>query len=254
MLRLLRSRRRKSFQGGKVRKYFLYVLGEVILIVLGIVIGVRLSNWNEAGKQRTEEVKLLKEIRADLGETADELRGDLSSHQRALQSGMIFNQALRNYSKFHDSLYYHFERCLNDRQLYPKTGGYETMKSYGVDIISNDKLRKGIMDVHQLGLKRVTEFGQATPKYDLANLLKKHQDRHFQLTDEIDRKEMISGVGLPVLFYHLKLLSFEALKRDQEFLMDLQRSFNIRRQKIGRHLSTLEEIEQLVLDIDQELQ
>lgn len=253
MLRLLRSNRRKFFQGGKAQKYLLYVLGEVILIVLGIVIGVRLSNWNETGKQRKEEVKLLMEIRENLQETADELQGDLSSHQRALQSGMILNRALRHAATFHDSMYYHFERCLNDRQLYPKTGGYETMKSYGVDIITNDKLRKGIMDVHQLGLTRVTEFGQGTPKYDIANLLERYQTRHFRITDEIDKKDTIPGVELPVLFYDLELRSFEALKIDQEFLLDLQRTFTIRRQKIGRHLFALEEIEQLILEIDKEL-
>ncbi len=229
-------------------------MGEVILIVLGIVVGVRLSNWNEHGKQRQEEVKLLLEIRADLADTADELEADLSSHQRALQSGMIFNQAMQQDSGFHDSLYYHFERCLNDRQLYPRTGGYETLKSYGVDIISNDDVRKGIMEMYQGSLKRVAEFGQANPKYDIANLLKIHQDQHFQITENIDKEEVIPGVDLPVLFYDLELISFDALKQDRAFRMDLQRSFNIRRQKIGRHTATLEGIDQLVQEIDEELE
>ncbi|NRB48374.1 MAG: hypothetical protein HRU41_11930 [Saprospiraceae bacterium] len=254
MLRLLRSKRRKFFQDGRVRKYFIYVLGEVILIVLGIVVGVRLSNWNEQGKQREEEVKLLLEIREDLKDTSDELLGDLSSHQRALQSGMILNRALHQHAEFHDSLYYHFERCLNDRQLYPRTGGYETLQSYGVDIISNDHLRKEIMDIYQGSLKRVEEFGQANPKYDIANLLKIHQNEHFRITDKIDKEEDIPGVDLPVLFYDLELISFETLKADQGFLMDLQRSFHIRRQKIGRHTATLDGIHRLIDEIDGELE
>jgi len=166
---------------------------------------------------------------------------------------MIISNVLRKESSFHDSLYYHFSRCFNDRQLYPKSGGYESMKSYGVDIVSNDSIRKRIMDVYQLDLKRVVEFGQANPKYDIPLLLLPYQQTHFRLTDEVDRQRTMEGVALPVLFYDLALHSFIDLQNDQLFLMDLQRSFSIRRQKIGRHIASLKRIDALVTAIDEEL-
>ncbi len=60
--------------------------------------------------------------------------------------------------------------------------------------ISNDRTRKGIMDVYQLGLKRVVEFGKANPKYDIPLLLSSYQQTHCQLTEEVDRQRIMEGL------------------------------------------------------------
>lgn len=50
MIRFFRNNRTTMAQKKKFSSYLLYALGEILLIVLGIVIALQLQNWNEANK------------------------------------------------------------------------------------------------------------------------------------------------------------------------------------------------------------
>ncbi|WP_120199540.1 DUF6090 family protein [Ichthyenterobacterium magnum] len=49
----------------KVSKYMLYAIGEIILVVIGILIALQINNWNERKKERAKEQAFLKEINLD---------------------------------------------------------------------------------------------------------------------------------------------------------------------------------------------
>ncbi|WP_424302616.1 DUF6090 family protein [Eudoraea sp.] len=40
-------------RAGKFSKYFLYAIGEIILLVIGILIALQINKWNEQHKERT---------------------------------------------------------------------------------------------------------------------------------------------------------------------------------------------------------
>jgi hypothetical protein len=42
-------------QAGKISKYIKYVIGEIILVVIGILIALQITNWNEALKIKASE-------------------------------------------------------------------------------------------------------------------------------------------------------------------------------------------------------
>ncbi|MBT8324660.1 MAG: hypothetical protein KJO96_05115 [Winogradskyella sp.] len=39
----------------KTGKYFKYAIGEIILVVIGILIALQINNWNESNKLKKEE-------------------------------------------------------------------------------------------------------------------------------------------------------------------------------------------------------
>ena len=43
----------------KTSKYFKYAIGEIVLVVIGILIALQINNWNENHKLKKEEIKLL---------------------------------------------------------------------------------------------------------------------------------------------------------------------------------------------------
>jgi len=49
----------------KTGKYLKYAIGEVILVVIGILIALSINNWNEVRKQRIEEIGLLRDLKTD---------------------------------------------------------------------------------------------------------------------------------------------------------------------------------------------
>lgn len=66
MLTFFRKIRRRFFTSDRFSKYILYALGEIILVVIGILIALQINNWNELNTQQERFLKILKEIRSDL--------------------------------------------------------------------------------------------------------------------------------------------------------------------------------------------
>ena len=50
---------------GKAGRYLKYAIGEIILVVIGILIALQINNWNEQRKDRTKEQILLKHLQED---------------------------------------------------------------------------------------------------------------------------------------------------------------------------------------------
>ena len=47
MLKLFRHIRKKLIEQDKIRTYFWYAIGEVLLVVIGILLALEINNWNE---------------------------------------------------------------------------------------------------------------------------------------------------------------------------------------------------------------
>ena len=77
MLFIFRKLRRSFFLPGKVRTYCAYAFGEIALIMIGILLALQVSDWNQARKDRTVERDILgaiaKELKAGLSDIADSL-------------------------------------------------------------------------------------------------------------------------------------------------------------------------------------
>ena len=72
MLRLFRHIRQRLFLEGKVSRYLGYAIGEIVLIVVGILIALELNNWNEARAEEKVHLEyinqLIQSIEGDLEE------------------------------------------------------------------------------------------------------------------------------------------------------------------------------------------
>ncbi|MCB9320932.1 MAG: hypothetical protein H6570_16735 [Lewinellaceae bacterium] len=52
MIKLFRNIRHRLIESGSLRKYLVYALGEIVLVVIGILIALQINNWNEEHKVR----------------------------------------------------------------------------------------------------------------------------------------------------------------------------------------------------------
>lgn len=66
MIKFFRKIRQKLLTENKFSKYLLYAIGEIILVVIGILIALQINNSNELNKQRAKEVQFLKNLKSDL--------------------------------------------------------------------------------------------------------------------------------------------------------------------------------------------
>lgn len=126
MIKFFRKIRQKLIEKNKVRNYFFYAIGEIILVVIGILIALQINNWNENRIARIAERELYELILADLQihenrivEQIDYYNKNQSMHKNiyedtkgllvndslidlsTLRSAQVFNLVLEaNYSKY----------------------------------------------------------------------------------------------------------------------------------------------------------
>jgi len=62
MIKFFRKIRFDLMEKNRTGKYLKYAIGEIVLVVIGILIALSINNWNEIRKQRLEEVQILKNI------------------------------------------------------------------------------------------------------------------------------------------------------------------------------------------------
>tara|TARA_R110001632_G_scaffold43376_1_gene109875 strand:+ start:36096 stop:36818 length:723 start_codon:yes stop_codon:yes gene_type:complete len=66
MIKFFRKIRQNLLMENKTSKYFKYAIGEIILVVIGILIALQINNWNEDRKQHQQAIQYLKEFKKDL--------------------------------------------------------------------------------------------------------------------------------------------------------------------------------------------
>lgn len=66
MIKFFRKIRQKLLSENKFNKYIFYAIGQIILVVIGILIALQINNNNEAAKKKGKEKIILKEILTSL--------------------------------------------------------------------------------------------------------------------------------------------------------------------------------------------
>ena len=66
MIKFFRKIRQNLIMENKTSKYFKYAIGEIVLVVIGILIALQINNWNQNRLDRNFENVMLKEVKNSL--------------------------------------------------------------------------------------------------------------------------------------------------------------------------------------------
>ena len=83
MIKFFRKIRQKLLSENKFSKYLIYAIGEIILVVIGILIALSINTWNENKKNKIKEIKSLTELRKDLVQNLNDINGNISNSSPA---------------------------------------------------------------------------------------------------------------------------------------------------------------------------
>ena len=165
MIKLFRKIRQKLLSENRFRKYLLYAIGEIILVVIGILIALQINNWNDEKKERAIEVKILKEIHSNLEHDLFEIQDDI----RVMDSVDLASKSVIQFLKTKDEP---TEDFCNDVAIIkvaphfdPNKSGYELLVSKGVEIVSNDSLRGAISVLYESAYSYYNKYEEERIKF-----------------------------------------------------------------------------------------
>lgn len=121
-------------------RYIKYAIGEILLVVIGILIALSINTWNESRKSRIFEKEMLSQIRQNLIQDKEALKEIYDNGNRAVASIQKILEFDRSRDP-EDSIQFWLGNIIRFDRFQPLTNGYEVLKSRGLDQISNKDLR-----------------------------------------------------------------------------------------------------------------
>jgi len=248
MLRLFRNFRRRLLIDGKFGKYLLYAIGEIIILIMGIVFALQVNNWNEKRLDRITEILILKAIKLELGTQLRHFQTTIDLNKEVIVSSQIILDHLENDLTYNDSLAYHFLAANYITGFSYSKGAFETLKSTSVNIITNEKLRIQIIDLYEVSFEHMVYLcDHLQGYYDHAalNIFDSRFDQAEYFDDPMTEKEW-DGEMIP--------LDFERLKNDPKYKYFVKTFKNATDYFLNDLLVSQSVIAQIVLDIEKEIE
>ena len=150
MLRFFRRIRRMLLKSGRFSQYTVYAVGEILLVMIGILLAIQANNWNENRKTEQLELQMLYEMNIGLREDVKDIIYNIGAHEKILQSQTIVIDWLDSNLPYVDSLAHHFSICNNSTVFVSNEVPYTALKEIGIRTIQNDSLRNKIQTVYDL--------------------------------------------------------------------------------------------------------
>ena len=161
MIKFFRKIRYDLIKKNKTGKYFKYALGEIVLVVIGILIALQINNWNEARKYRQQETQYLKRLLAENQLDITTFSNNIFALEKGKESIERLCETLKT-SNSDSILILTANDYFKYGSIYPvfssSTSTFDDLSSTGnLQIITNIKLRDSLVN-HYAKHKRVTEW------------------------------------------------------------------------------------------------
>ena len=246
MIRLLRLFRKEALSDQKSHKYLRYAIGELLLVIVGILIALQINNWNENRKDNLKEIANLKSLKSELEISLEEVKSDYNSTKLFHNSTIKIKNYIKNKSIISDSMYRDYFLSYQFSNFFPKTSTYETFKNGNLELVKSDFLRILITDIYETGYKRILSRENETSRS--ARFLY-YQD-HFRITlnakpDDSLKKIRNSSTAIPN--------DYEDLMNDPKYESIISEVILARKKQLRDFERTIGLIEKCISEIEEYL-
>ncbi len=152
MPKIFRNIRKQLASENKTAAYLRYALGEILLVVIGILIALQVNNWNQNRKDRIREVQYLHNLKQDLEQQVININGQLDFEKKIVN---ISNSLIKMYNANQDfpdnpEVFLRISNIAPRKTFRSVNATFSDMESSGaLNLITNPKLRKEIINYYQ---------------------------------------------------------------------------------------------------------
>jgi hypothetical protein len=147
MIKFFRRIRQRLLSENNFSKYLLYAIGEIFLVVIGILIALQINNWNEEKQNRNKEQLLLRQLLVEYNSNLEQIDNKIFIREEGITSALrLLNYRNLNSLKIsNDSVNLNISRLIMRPTFDPELGvSTELINSGNLYLISNSELRNKI--------------------------------------------------------------------------------------------------------------
>jgi len=147
MIPIFRKKRNQMADDNKPLKYIRYAIGEILLVVIGILLALQINNWNQERQNGKQEVQLLNQLLNEYNNNLEQLNNKIDSRNDIVKSSLkiLRYRKLEESQINSDSVNLHISRTLTRPTFDPELGVTEELTNSGnLYVITNLELRNNI--------------------------------------------------------------------------------------------------------------
>ena len=161
MIKFFRKIRQNLLMENKTKTYFKYAIGEIVLVVIGILIALSINNWNETNKNEREQIVFLNNLKNDLKNDLIQLDQILKFQKEKLSKVNELKDQLLSIKDFEKIEQLLVNLTLLNDTYFPNTGSYTTTVSSGkIASLNPSSLRIAITNLYERYYYRLIYNGE----------------------------------------------------------------------------------------------
>lgn len=258
MIKFFRKIRQRLLSENKFGKYMTYAIGEIILVVIGILIALQINNWNEDHKARQLEIMLLENIQKDFELDTIDINFNLRYHSQFInEEKKLLNFLSSDLDK--PTITIDYNAALSTPliiMLHEST--FANIQNNSIAILSNNNLRKDIARFYDFFSGVIKKIENDPKTYGTYHLKLPYFQKYFKLDPN---GEPMSLKNVENQDYYnpdfqktsLVLEDYLEVKKDEAFKILLNESIFFRQVKIDFYVDMLKRMKELNMAIEKEL-
>ncbi len=234
MIKFFRKIRQSLLTENKFSKYLLYAIGEIVLVVIGILIAISINNWKESLELKTIERQVYNDVLQELRTDLAEIQGKHRENQNHLSS-------------FH----YGSEIILNDTQM--KLA--DTLGLIAMELTQFSDFNKN---------KTAYDALAASGKLELItnkNVLRQLQQlgNHYTYINRLEKNnEQLVFMTIPKLFDYIRMNPFQVIIPEAlysyQFHNTIEGFIHMGKEKDGLYEEAEKNLDNLIVLLEKELE
>ena len=258
MINFFRRIRQQLLGEGKTGKYFKYAIGEILLVMIGILLALQVNNWNEERKSDQSQYNYLSRLYEDLSSDSIYLQTRIKKAQKYINDTRDYiKQSYDHQGSFDEYLRVRSFLRFDTEEFEPQNIVFNELQNTGtINLIKNLTLKESIISLYhdyELVSNHITEINyfstrelskiiQIDMKYwvDYNFLQKINEPLIFSESEMLDNSweyiddqnspefRLIEGTAAFFIYKHYVLLRYfnDLLKKIVEVRSDLRSELN----------------------------
>lgn len=246
----------------KTTKYFKYAIGEVFLVVIGILIALQVNNANEKRKAKIQEIVVIENLQEDLTLDTLDLVYNIHHHELFLKAEKQLLSFLQSDLKSPiDSINYNDALALPSLVILHESS-YNNIQNNKIGIITNNKLYKEIARFYDFFNDALTLLENKTDMMEPYAEKLYYFKKYFRLSSpdsevySLNYEDIEGNENYFDPLFEKKNIEFndiEGAKKDEAFKIQLNESIYFRQLKINLYKEMIKRIKDINALINIEL-